>query len=115
MIGIAQSASNRSANAVWVRAHPWFKSPSLRSLPLLARGYSPRWRKRTADTARPTRPGVRASAIARAGHGDPLTKAARLLADEPDMTGADLGRALGISRAREATALCVILSTLKKS
>ncbi len=29
--------------------------------------------------------------------GDPLTKAAELLVNQPDMTGADLGRALGIS------------------
>jgi hypothetical protein len=32
MIGIAWHSANRAANAVWVHAHPGFKSPSLRSL-----------------------------------------------------------------------------------
>jgi hypothetical protein len=32
MAGIARDGSNRAANAVWVHAHPGFKSPSLRPL-----------------------------------------------------------------------------------
>ncbi len=42
-------------------------------------------------------PRVRRSAIVQSEHGDPVATAARLLADQPDMTGADLGRELGVS------------------
>jgi hypothetical protein len=42
-------------------------------------------------------PAVRVSAAMKAGRGDPLARAASLLAGRPDMTGADLGRELGVS------------------
>jgi Protein of unknown function (DUF2637) len=40
--------------------------------------------------------GIRRSATAQADRADPLAKAAQLLADQPDMTGANLGRELGV-------------------
>jgi|HubBroStandDraft_1064217.scaffolds.fasta_scaffold22510_1 hypothetical protein len=43
------------------------------------------------------RPGVRRSASGQSVHGDPVAAAARLLADHPGMTRADLGRELGVS------------------
>jgi hypothetical protein len=41
--------------------------------------------------------GVLGSATVRAGRADPLAQAARLLAGQPEMTGADVGRELGVS------------------
>lgn len=55
-------------------------------------------RKKPRPTSAATpRPGSRRSAIVQAGRADSLAKAAELLADQPDMTGADLGRELGVS------------------
>lgn len=42
-------------------------------------------------------PTARKSVAVQSGHGDPAARAARLLVDQPDMTGADLGRELGVS------------------
>ena len=41
--------------------------------------------------------GIRGSAIVQTGRADSRAKAAKLLADRPDMSGADLGRELGVS------------------
>lgn len=48
-------------------------------------------------TAHGLRTGSRGSAIVQASRADSLAKAAELLTDQPDMTGADLGRELGVS------------------
>jgi hypothetical protein len=69
-----------------------------------ANGHAPRSNGRPVRTRRKLRsapatdgPGVRGPATVQAGRSDSLARAAELLAHRPGMTGADLGRELGVS------------------
>jgi hypothetical protein len=56
-----------------------------------------REKPRSASAAHGPRIASRGSTTVKAGRADSLARAGKLLADQPDMTGADLGRELGVS------------------